>query len=288
MATQQTAAQLRHDDGRYGDGRSGGGHVTFGRVLRSEIIKFRSLLSTLVLVLATVAVLVGFGALGAWGVGSALEATGPEAFMAEGGPDRIANTLAGSGVTFAQLIIGSLAVLVISSEFATGSARSTFAAVPKRYPVFLAKVLLVAVVSFVVSAGSMLLTAMVINPIVEHYGLEQDTGSGDFQRMLWIGSLYVTAVALSGFALGALLRNSAGAIVSLAGLFFVLPVACQLIPGEFVADLRRFLPSEAASQLITGSTGPETLELWQSWVVLGAWVVVPLALAGTVLQRRDV
>ena len=283
MATQQTAAPLRYDAGR-----NDGAHVTFGRVLRSEIIKFRSLLSTLILVLCTVAVLVGFGALGAWGIGSSLEAMGPEVFEAEGGLDGIANTLASTGITFAQLIIGSLAVLVISGEFATGSVRSTFAAVPKRYPVFLAKALLVAVMSFVVAAGSMLLTALVINPIVEHYGLVQDLGSEDFQRMLWIGSLYVTAVALIGFALGALLRNSAGGIVSLAGLFFVLPLAFQLIPGDFIADLRRFLPSEAANQLISGTTGPEMLELWQSWLVFGAWVAIPLALAGFVLQRRDI
>jgi ABC-2 type transport system permease protein len=283
MATQQTAAPLRYDAGP-----NAGGHVTFGRVLRSEIIKFRSLLSTLILVLCTVAVLVGFGALGAWGIGSSLEAMGPEIFEAEGGLDGLANTLASTGLTFAQLIIGSLAVLVISGEFATGSARATFSAVPKRYPVFLAKALLVAVVSFVVTAGSMLLAAVVINPIVEHYGLVQDMGSEDFQRMLWIGSLYVTAVALIGFSLGALLRNSAGGIVSLAGLFFVLPLAFQLIPGDFIADLRRFLPSEAANQLISGATGPEMLELWQSWLVFGAWVVIPLALAGIVLQRRDI
>ncbi|GAA3695835.1 hypothetical protein GCM10023081_36240 [Arthrobacter ginkgonis] len=282
MATQQIAA-LRNDAGR-----TDGAHLSFGRVLRSETIKFTSLLSTLILVLATVAVLVGFGALGAWGIGSSLEAMGPEIFEAEGGLDGIANTLASTGITFAQLIIGSLAVLVISSEFATGSARATFSAVPKRYPVFLAKALLVAVVSYVVAAASMLLAAVVINPIVEHYGLEQDLGSEAFQRMLWIGALYVTAVALIGFSLGALLRNSAGGIVSLAGLFFVLPIAFQLIPGDFIADLRRFLPSEAANQLISGVTGPDMLELWQSWLVFGAWVVLPLAAAGFVLQRRDI
>lgn len=41
---------------------------SFLRVLNSEFIKFRTLLSTLILVASTVVVMVGFAALNAWGV----------------------------------------------------------------------------------------------------------------------------------------------------------------------------------------------------------------------------
>ncbi|MFB0833505.1 ABC transporter permease [Arthrobacter halodurans] len=267
-----------------------GGNTTFGRVLRAEFTKFTTVPSTLVLILCTVAVMVGFAALGAWATGSLVEAVANDPEMAGAGPDMegAADTLAASGVTFAQLIIGSLAVLVMSSEYATGMARATFSAVPRRYPVFLAKTLLVAVVSFVVAAASILLSFAVITPITEHYGIAQDFAGEAFQRTLWVASLYIMAVALIGFALGSLLRNSAGGIVSLAGLIFVLPIASVVIPGEVVANVRRFLPSEAVNNLMIVQSVPDALEKWQSALVLGAWVVVPLVIAGIATQRRDV
>ena len=117
-----------------GDGTSAGPGPSFHRVLNSEFIKFRTLLSTLILLACTVLVVVGFGALSAWGTGQFAEQAlnDPEAaaaYAAQGGD--IAVGVPTSGIAFAQLILGSLGVLLMSSEFTTGMARSTFAAVPK-------------------------------------------------------------------------------------------------------------------------------------------------------------
>src|SRR6476660_2126343 len=73
----------------YGHGRSLPG-PTFLRVLNSEVIKFRSLLSTLILLASTAVVMVGFGALSAWGTGQFADAAGSdpqaaEAIAAQGG-----------------------------------------------------------------------------------------------------------------------------------------------------------------------------------------------------------
>ena len=54
---------------RSGNGSSTGPGPSFLRVLNSEFIKFRTLLSTLILLGSTVLVVVGFGALSAWGTG---------------------------------------------------------------------------------------------------------------------------------------------------------------------------------------------------------------------------
>src|SRR3954452_14396703 len=59
----ETAAQ------RSPEGTSSGPGPSFLRVLNSEFIKFITLLSTLVLLGSTVLVMVGFGALSAWGTG---------------------------------------------------------------------------------------------------------------------------------------------------------------------------------------------------------------------------
>jgi ABC-2 type transport system permease protein len=274
-----------------GDGISTAPGPSFLRVLNSEFIKFRTLLSTLILLACTVLVVVGFGALSAWGTGQFAEEAmrDPEAaaaVAAQGGD--LAIGIPTSGIGFAQLILGSLAVLLMSSEFSTGMARSTFAAVPKRTPAFVAKLLVVTVTAFVVTAISVYLAGLVALPILDNYDLKLDLASSQSIKMLLINSAYVAAVAAIGMALGSLLRNSAGGIMSLVGLFFVAPIAFQLIPGDFFVQTRKYLPGNTVEPMTAVQHMPDTLEAWQAALVLGAWVVVPVVLAAVVLKKRDV
>ena len=276
---------------RSGNGTSSGPGPSFLRVLNSEFIKFRTLLSTLILLGSTVVVMVGFGALSAWGTGQFSEAAAqdPEAaarIAAQGGD--LAVSVPTSGIVFAQLILGSLGVLLMSSEFTTGMARSTFAAVPKRLPAFAAKLVVVVVTSFVITAASTLAAGFVSVPILDNYGLGLDLGSSQSVKLLVVNSLYVAAVAAIGMALGTLIRNSAGGIMSLVGLFFVAPIAFQLIPSDFFVEARKYLPGNTVDPLTAVEHLPDTLEAWQAGLVLGAWVVIPVLLAGFLLKKRDV
>lgn len=277
--------------------RSAGGPASPGpgpsflRVLHSEFIKFRTLLSTLILLASTMLVMVGFGALAAWSTGQFREqmASDPEAAaqMAAQGGD-IAVSAPTSGIAFAQLILGSLGVLLMSSEFTTGMARSTFAAVPKRIPAFVAKFLVVVLVSFVLTGVSTLLAGLVSVPILDNYGLSLDLASSQSVKLLVVNSLYVAAVASIGMSLGSIIRNSAGGIMSLVGLFFVAPIAFQLIPGDFFEEARKYLPGNTVTPLTAVEHVDGTLEAWQAALVLGAWVVVPAVLAMVLLKKRDV
>lgn len=273
-------------------GAAGNGKVTFAGVLRSEFIKFTSLRSTLILVLATVVVMVGFSLLAMIGVGESLKmmAESPEALASMGDTKELAASLTISGLTFAQLIFGALAVMVMSSEYATGSARSTFVAVPSRQPVFWAKVLMLAISSAVVALVSILLAFLASKPFADKYNMPLEFGSEPFQRSLWYGVLYVVMVAMIGIALGTLLRNSAGGIVVLAAIFFVLPIALNILTMfvDWVKDAVRFLPDQAAMALTQAPGAPGMLETWQLQLVVAAWIAIPLAAAALVLQRRDI
>jgi ABC-2 type transport system permease protein len=275
---------------RSGDGSSSGPGPSFLRVLNSEFIKFRTLLSTLILLGSTIVVIVGIGALAAWGIGQALQASGsnPQRSAALAAQGDIAASAPSAGISFAQLILGSLAVLIISSEFTTGMARSTFTAVPKRIPAFAAKLLVVVVSAFLVTAISLYLAGLVAVPIFDQYGHTLDVSSGQYYRTLLINSVYVAAVAAIGLSLGALIRNSAGGIMSLVGIFFVLPIALQIIQGDFVKELRKFIPDNTLAPMTAVEHLPDTLEAWQAGLVLGAWVVIPVLLAGILLKKRDV
>jgi ABC-type transport system involved in multi-copper enzyme maturation permease subunit len=264
---------------------------SFFRVLNSEFIKFRTLLSTMILLASTAVVMVGFGALSAWGTGQFTDraASDPEAaaaIAAQGGD--LAVTVPTSGVAFAQLILGSLGVLLMSSEFTTGMARSTFAAVPKRLPAFVAKLAVVIVSAFVLTAVSTYIAGLVAVPILDNFGLKLDLASAQSVKLLVVTSAYVAAVAAIGMALGTLLRNSAGGIMALVGLFFVAPIAFQLIPGDFFEEARKYLPGNTITPMTAVKHVPDTLEAWQAALVLGAWVVVPVVLAMVLLKKRDV
>jgi ABC-type transport system involved in multi-copper enzyme maturation permease subunit len=239
----------------------------------------------------TVLVVVGFGALSAWGTGQFADQAlnDPEAaaaFAAQGG--NLAIGVPTSGIAFAQLILGSLGVLLMSSEVTTGMARSTFAAVPRRTPAFVAKLLVVMVTAFVVTAVSVFIAGLVSVPILDNYNLDLDLASSQSVKLLLVNSLYVAAVAAIGMALGSLLRNSAGGIMSLVGLFFVAPIAFQLIPGDFFVQARKYLPGNTVEPMTAVNHLPDTLEVWQAALVLGAWVVIPVVLAAVVLKKRDV
>ncbi|WP_411732258.1 ABC transporter permease [Paeniglutamicibacter sp.] len=273
-------------------GAAGSGELSFAGVLRSEFIKFFSLPSTLILILSTFVVMVGIAALSVWGVGASLEtmAADPEMAAQMGDINELSASLPASGLIFAQLIIGALAVMVMSSEFATGSARSTFVATPTRQPVFWAKTLMVTVVSALVALASILAAFLVAKPIADNYDLPLDFASEVYQRNLWFGVLYVVMVSLIGLALGTLLKNSAGGIVVLAALFFVIPIAVDGLSGivSWLADAARFLPDHAGSALMQMPGAEGALETWASGLVVCAWIVIPLAAAALLLQRRDI
>jgi ABC-type transport system involved in multi-copper enzyme maturation permease subunit len=254
--------------------------LSFGRILRSEWIKLRSLPSTVILLGCAVVVMVALGMLGAWGMTAA---------AADGQPvtDAHIQTLPSGGLAFGQLVIGSLAVLLIASEFATGMIRSTMIAVPTRRPAFLGKALVISAVAFLVGTGSATLTYVAIQPVLAArdfgFGLE-----GPVAGSLACTGLYLVLIALMGLGLGTLLRSSAGAIVTLAGLLLVLPTALGMIPGEAASTVAKYLPSKAGAQLTATQIADDALTQLQGGLVLGAWALVPFLAAAVLIRRRDV
>lgn len=254
---------------------------TFGSVLASEWIKFTTLRSTWILLAVTVVLTAGLPILFA----SVFGALPPQrrAEMVQGGMSGIVF----NGLSLAQLIIGVLAVLFLSSEYGTGMIRSTMTAVPTRLPVLGAKALIIAVVSYALTTVSVFIALIVARPMLASYG-PAITVTGDVLRSYLLAGLYVAGIALIGLALGELLRNSAGGITSLAGLIFVLPVVFELIPVDFFTQVGKYLPGAAGKHLYAATIPPGDLTQVQGGLVLAAWVVVLMAAAVVSMKRRDV
>lgn len=263
-------------------GRSSAAHggVNFGRIARAEWVKLRSLRSTAVLLTCTVAVMIALGMLGAWGNVLAADDGNPVT-------DQAIQATTTAGLTFSQLIVGAMAVLLIASEYGTGMIRTTMLAVPRRVPAVLAKSLVIALAAFVVGTGSAFLTYFAVQPVLapDDMGFELDAAVAG--SLLSTG-LYLALVALMGIALGALLRNSAGSIVTLSALLLVIPMALSMIPGKFATEVSRYLPSNAGNQLTSTSIAEGALTQLEGGLVMAAWATIPLIAALVAVRQRDV
>jgi hypothetical protein len=272
--------------------------VNFGRVLKSEWIKVTTVPSTVILIVSTVVVMVGLAALFAWAMATTAQSLSNADIPAEfqppsEGPDSpAAQSLAvpSAGLAFGQLLIASLAVVLIASEWTTGMIRSTMVAVPKRIPALLAKVVIVAVVAFVVGFVSAVLSYLIAQPILQPQNLDFALSEDGVMASVINTGTFLALVAVISMSIGILLRNTAGGVVTAVGIFFVLPIIVQLISGlaDWIPDAARFLPADAGTQMVAVTTLEDALTQWQGGLVMGAWALVLLVIALLVAKKRDV
>lgn len=278
--------------------------VTFGGVLRSEWIKLWSLMSTRILLGLTLVAIVGVGSLAVLirytfldeAVRSAKEqgqTLTPEMLEQSFPPDSGFDlyNLPNAGLQIGILILGSLAVLFMSSEYATGMIRSTMNAVPRRLPAFAAKAIILAVISYVISAAAGVATFLIAMPVFQGMGFDLDWSTDGVLYSILTGGLYVAGVALIGLSLGTLLRNSAGGITVLVGIFFVLSIAAgfmTLIPGEFWKYVPQYIPSEAGGRFLSIGHTDGVIDPWHGGLIFLGYVLLSLIPAMIVLKKRDV
>jgi ABC-2 type transport system permease protein len=278
--------------------------VTFGGVLRSEWIKLWSLMSTRILLLLTLAAIVGVGALtvlirytyldemirSAREQGQTMTPEMLEASFPPGSGFDLYN-LPNAGLQIGILILGSLAVLFMSSEYATGMIRSTMNAVPRRTPAFVAKAIILAVISYVITTIAGAVTFLIAMPVFQGMGFDLDWSTDGVLYSIFTGGLYVAGVALIGLSLGTLLRNSAGGITVLVAMFFVLSIAAgfmTLIPGEFWKYVPQYIPSEAGGRFLSIGHTDGVIDPWHGGLIFLGYVLLFLIPAMIVLKKRDV
>ncbi|PRY48983.1 ABC-type transport system involved in multi-copper enzyme maturation permease subunit [Geodermatophilus tzadiensis] len=252
--------------------------VTQLRVLTAEAIKFRSLRSNWWLVVASVLSVLAAGVSPA--LITALTAGDPGAGE-PGGTDAVGGAL--SGVSFTQLLIAALGILVVTGEYTTGSIRTTFTAVPGRLPVLWAKAVLVAVVSAAATLAAVVTAFFTAQAVLGGTGTSISLGTPGVPRAIVGAALYLGTTAVLGAAVGALLRSAVGAMAAVFGLLFVLPVVGLLVP-----QVDPFLPTNAGAAVMqTGPVAGETLPPWAGLGVFALYAAVALAAAALALARRD-
>ncbi|MCL3859738.1 ABC transporter permease [Actinotalea sp. K2] len=263
--------------------------VTFARVVHAEWIKFRTVRSTLWTLIATVLLMVGVSVLASWGSTLTIEGQEPVLGM------NVAQLLS-AGYQLGQLAVAVLGVLTIAGEYSTGMIRSTVAAVPRRLPTLGAKALVLSLVVAAVSLVAMVLSYVATMPFHDRLGATFDLTSAETLRMTVGLPLYLVAVALLAFGVGALLRHSAGALTAVLGMLLVIDNIVTMIPLRLFELVGPFLPSAAGRRVlfddemlasVDAMTSGTVLTPWQGYGVLVAWAAVTVAVAAVLLHRRD-
>jgi ABC-2 type transport system permease protein len=262
--------------------------VTQARVIKSEWIKLRSLRSTLIALGAAAVLVIGIGVLFAAVRSGQLASPnqGRGGPGAQGATDPTGVSL--SGVMLAQLIVGSLGVMIVAGEYSTGMIRSSLAAVPKRLPVLWAKLLVFAVTTFVLMVVATLIAFLAGQAVLSSGGAASASLSDPGVLRAVLGAaVQLTGVGLLGVAIGAVLRNTAGSIATLFGLTLLLPGLIQLLPSGFVADVSPYLPSNAIEAFVSVSQSSDASAPWTGLAVFAGYLVVLVGAAAVSLRRRD-
>jgi hypothetical protein len=254
----------------------------FTRNLAGEWTKLRSVRSSIVSLLATVVVCVGFAVLLGFGTVSRWDRMGPE---------RQANfhaaTVSVSGVFFGQLVLGALGVLAMSGEYSTGTIRATLSATPQRLVMYLSKITVFAVVAFVVAIVSTTVGFLGCQSVLSQKHLNVGLFDPGVPRIVVGAALFLVAVALLGLGLATIMRHTASAISTVFGLMLVLTLMANFLPSDWQVHVNKWLPLNAGMTIMQVHPESDQFGPWVGLAVLFGYAAIALVAGAVVLTRRD-
>lgn len=259
----------------------------FGALLQSEWTKLRSVRSTWIIVALAIGLSIGFSAALAL-VSGLTHDSWNDAVRARFDP--ILTTL--GGWLFGMIIMMTLAVTSVTSEYSSRTVRTTFILNPQRQRVFAAKAIVLAILGLAITTIAIPGMFLVSQPIFGHYGLATASVSDhDVQRYLILGVLLQGLICtLIPFSFAWLLRGPGSAITTSIG-FSVLPwMLTSLVPDWVSAHIFRYLPDNAKDSLLGVSKSDAVTHLASTpaAIVVALWIVGLLAAAAVTLNRRDI
>lgn len=256
--------------------------TNFGNVLRSEFTKLRSVRSTYWTLFAAFFVAVGFAVITGLVVSNNYANFKPHE-RADFNPTQISL----GGLNLAQIAIGVLGVLVITSEYGTGMIRATVSAVPQRRMMLAAKATVFALTALGFGLIASFLAYFVGQTILAGGAPSSSLGDPHVFRAVAGGGLYLASLGLLGLGLGAIIRASAGAISALFGILFVLPIISAALPQSWQDTINPYLPFNAGRQIFIVNNDPSDLGPWAGYGVFCLYAAIALLIAGVLIKRRD-
>ena len=192
-----------------------------------------------------------------------------------------------TGLFLAQLAVGVIGTLAITSEYGSGMIRSTLAAVSRRRTVLAAKAVAVAVPVLVVAIPACIGTFLAGQAILAGKAGVPIGAPGELRAVLG-AALYLTVLSLLALGIGTILRHTAAALTTYVGLVLIVPSLLSMLPNPWGTDLAQYTPSWAGQALLATHPAPDLLAPWTGFAVLCAWAALALAWGARLIRRRDV
>jgi ABC-type transport system involved in multi-copper enzyme maturation permease subunit len=251
------------------------GNLTMTGVLRSEWTKLRSVRSTWWLLSVTVILTVGIAVFVSPGATSGKSAT-PAAFAR--------STEYGS--VLSQLALLVLGVMVFTGEYHSGMIRASLSVVPRRLLLLWGKLGAFGGVVLALSLASSV-AAFVLGRLVHHGRAHAWFGDPQVTRIVVGAGLVLAVTGIFGLALGAIIRNTAAGLSTIAAVFFVLPLLLRLALPSSDQGFLRFMPSNAGGALWNAALSPTSLSPWTGFALLCGYTAALVAVAAWRLRRGD-
>ena len=188
-----------------------------------------------------------------------------------------------------QLVIVVLGAMTLTAEYSTGMIRTSLTAMPRRTVVYLAKAAVFAVVALVVSFIAAFVSFFLGQALLASTHDTATLSQPNVMRAVVGSALYVTMCGLFAFAIGAILRHTAGTITAVIGLLFVIPILVHLLPQSWYQDVARWLPDAAgrALSVTVGPPPPHLFSAWNQYAVFAIYTAVLLVVGGILFWKRD-
>jgi hypothetical protein len=254
-----------------------------GRVLRAEWTKFRTVRSstwTLVIAVGVTVLL------------TLLVVAGQSTDARQGGDDDVVK-FSLTGVYIGQLVLVTFGVLLMTSEYATGLIRSTFAAVPRRPVVLVAKAAVVAATGLVAGVVATVVSFLVAQPILRNNGYEGPAypalslTDGLVLRAVLGSAAFLALLALFGLGTGAIVRRTAGAVSAAIGLVLLPAILAGAVPEAIGDWMIRLTPSAGLAVMQTRPDPDIPIGPWAGLGVVAAYAVVSIGVGVWLVSRRD-
>jgi hypothetical protein len=191
-----------------------------------------------------------------------------------------------AGLSIGSLALGVLGVLVICGEYGSGTMRSSLAGIPRRETLFAAKATVVGALTLIVGEvlsfgafffGQAILKSGGTAPVAH-------LGQPGVLRAVVLTGAFLSLFALLGLGLGLIIRHTAGAIATFAGVTLLAPILLHQLSG----DPSKYTPAIIFAQSVAAVV-PQSNQVSATigFVLMVMYSAVALAVGAVVLVKRD-
>ena len=185
----------------------------------------------------------------------------------------------------AQLAIGVLGVLAVTSEYSTGMIRSTFAAAPQRGTLIAAKAAVFGAVAFAVGPSPASSRSLSARPssAPEGSAWAPPARCGRLSASARTSACWESSPSASAPSYAAAPAPSP----SSSGCFWSSPLLAPLLPTSIRDTVGKFLPYIAGQAIFNTTNNTTTLSPWAGLAVFALYAAAALAIAIILIRHRD-